>query len=138
MVRMPAKPIVKTSNTEAQFTTLLMKRQYENAADLNKALAELMLRLEKETRNIADDTTNIGGYHSDSKLMSRPEPEIAVLRDMVGEATREFIAKFIEDNCSAQIPDMKVRLWGWGINMREGDVNTQHIHPDAKVSGVYY
>jgi uncharacterized protein (TIGR02466 family) len=34
---------------------------------------------------------------------------------------------------------MKIRLWGWGINMREGDVNTQHVlHPDAKVSGVYY
>jgi Putative 2OG-Fe(II) oxygenase len=25
-----------------------------------------------------------------------------------------------------------------GINMRAGDINFQHVHPDAKVSGVYY
>ena len=32
----------------------------------------------------------------------------------------------------------KMRLWAWGINMRAGDINFQHVHPDAKVSGVYY
>src|SRR5258706_5326601 len=138
MVLLLTRPKIKSTNIEAQFSTLLMNRQYEDVAELNSALAELMQRLEKETRNIADDTTNIGGFHSDNKLMSRPEPEIAVLRQIVSDAVGEFTARFIDDNCSEPIADVKIRLWGWGINMREGDINTQHVHPDAKVSGVYY
>lgn len=138
MVVVLDKPKLDSLDTEAQFSTLLMKRQYKNVEKLNNALAQLMMRLEKDGRNIVDDTSNIGGFHSDTQLMSRPEPEIATLREMVGEAVRDFTAKYVSDNCSEPLVDLRIRMWGWGINMREGDLNMQHVHPDAKVSGVYY
>jgi uncharacterized protein (TIGR02466 family) len=132
------KPRLKQSKIEAQFSTLLMVRQYSEVEDLNAGLGALVLRLEKDTRNVADETSNVGGYHSDSKLMNRSEPEIAVLREMISIALKEYMERFLKDNCFAPPSDLKIRMWGWAINMREGDANNQHVHPDAKISGVYY
>jgi uncharacterized protein (TIGR02466 family) len=132
------KPKLKSSDVEVQFPTLLMTRIYDDVTPLNTALGALVNKLERDTTNIADDTSNIGGFHSDSKLMSRPEPEILILRDMIGGAVKEYMERYFKDNCTSAPADLKVRMWGWGINMRANDVNTQHVHPDAKVSGVYY
>ena len=138
MVRMIPKPKLKSSEVEIQFPTLLMTRLYTDVTDLNTALGELISRLEREAKNIADETSNIGGFHSDSKLMNRSDPEIVILRDMIGVAVKEYMDRYFKENCASPPTDLKIRMWGWGINMREGDVNTQHVHPDAKVSGVYY
>ncbi len=96
-----------------------------------------MLRLEGESANFIAETSNIGGYHSDASLFSRKEPEIVALAELVQQALHDYVPKFLEAECTAP-PAIGVRLWGWGINMRAGDVNIQHVHPDAKVSGVYY
>lgn len=131
-------PKLQRSEIEEQFSTPLMTRKYSDVEELNRALGALMLRLERDAQNVADTTSNIGGFHSDSKLMNRSEPEIIILRDMIGAAVKEFIDCYFKLNCTEPPKDLKIRMWGWGINMREGDVNTQHVHPDAKVSGVYY
>jgi len=81
---------------------------------------------------------HIGGYHSDTKLFSRQEVEIVALRDLVLAALNEYVPKFLEANCYAPPTKLNLLIWGWGINMRAGDINFQHVHPDAKVSGVYY
>ncbi len=138
MVRMLSKPKLKSSEVEVQFPTLLMTRKYQEVDALNAALGELVTKLEKEAKNVADETTNIGGFHSDSKLMNRSEPEILMLREMIGVAVKEYIDRYFKDNCAEPPKDLKIRMWGWGINMREGDGNSQHVHPDAKISGVYY
>jgi uncharacterized protein (TIGR02466 family) len=132
------KPKLKSSEVDVQFPTVLMTRIYDDVKELNTALGALINKLEKEAHNVADDTSNVGGYHSDSKLMNRSEPEIVILRDMIGGAVKEYMERYFEENCSAPPTDLKIRMWGWGINMREGDINTQHVHPDAKISGVYY
>jgi len=132
------RPQVSNTVVASHFPTLFMMREYANSAGLNQRLERLMLRLEKETANIAAATSNIGGYHSDSTLFSRKEPEIVALRDLVQTALHEYVPKFLEANCHAPPTKLNLRLWGWGINMRAGDINFQHVHPDAKVSGVYY
>jgi uncharacterized protein (TIGR02466 family) len=138
MTQIP-KPKLKSSEIDVQFPTLLMTRIYDDVKELNTALGALINKLEKDAKNnIADDTSNVGGFHSDSKLMNRSEPEIIVLRDMIGVAVKEYMDSYFKENCAGVPTDLKVRMWGWGINMREGDINTQHVHPDAKVSGVYY
>jgi len=133
-----AAPKLTTAETEKQFSTLQMTREYENCQQMNRGLAALMKRLSKEAVNTAAQTSNTGGFHSDSKLFQRDEPEIIALRTMVGEAVEDFVNKFNEENGGGPLPDMRIRMWGWGVIMHEGDINRQHVHPDAKVSGVYY
>jgi uncharacterized protein (TIGR02466 family) len=132
------RPQVSNTVVASHFPTLFMMREYANCAGLNQSLERLMLRLEKETTNIASATSNIGGYHSDPMLFSRQEVEIVALRDLVQAALHEYVPKFLEANCYAPPTNLNLRIWGWGINMRAGDSNFQHVHPDAKVSGVYY
>jgi uncharacterized protein (TIGR02466 family) len=132
------RPQVANTVVASHFPTLFMMREYAHSAALNQTLERLMLRLETETANIAPATSNIGGYHSDTTLFQRPEPEIVAMRELVQAALHEYVPKFLEANCHAPPGKLNLRLWGWGINMRAGDINFQHVHPDAKVSGVYY
>jgi uncharacterized protein (TIGR02466 family) len=123
---------------EAQFVTYLMSRIYEDVEDLNKALAALLIKLEKEQKNVASETSNVGGFHTDSALLSRSEPEIVTLREMIRQSVDDYVTTYIQAECSAPPRGLKANLWGWGLNMREGDSNSAHVHPNAKVSGVYY
>jgi uncharacterized protein (TIGR02466 family) len=132
------RPQVCNSVLASHFPTLFMLREYDHCADLNRQLERLMLQLEMATTNIAPATSNIGGYHSDTTLFSRTEPAFVALRELVQAALHEYVPKFLEANCHAPPTKLNLRLWGWGINMRAGDINFQHVHPDAKVSGVYY
>ena len=132
------RPQVCNTVLASHFPTLFMMREYNHCAGLNGQLERLMLQLEMETTNIAPSTSNIGGYHSDTTLFSRTEPAIVALRELVQAALHEYVPKFLEANCHAPPTKLNLRLWGWGINMRAGDINFQHVHPDAKVSGVYY
>ncbi|HEU0157769.1 MAG TPA: hypothetical protein VFR00_00575, partial [Hyphomicrobiaceae bacterium] len=95
------RPQVSNTVVASHFPTLFMLREYANCGGLNEKLERLMLRLEKETANIAPATSNIGGYHSDTTLFSRKEPEIAALRELVQAALHEYVPKFLEANCHA-------------------------------------
>src|SRR5690606_8954858 len=44
----------------------------------------------------------------------------------------------LQAECARPPANVNLNLWGWGIVMRQGDMNQQHMHPDANVSGVYY
>ena len=132
------RPGISNTIFANHFPTVFMMREHDGQDALNCRLEALMLRLEKEATNIASRTSNIGGFHSETNLFSRPEPEVATLRDMVQQALDDYLPEFLSANCHQPPSNLKVRLWGWGINMRAGDINFQHVHPDAKVSGVYY
>jgi uncharacterized protein (TIGR02466 family) len=129
---------VQSTDLEPQFATYLMSRVFTGVEELNAALAKLLLKLEKEERNVASETSNVGGFHTDTQLLSRSEPEIVKLREMIREAVDDYMGPFIQAECTAPPQGVRANLWGWGLNMREGDSNSAHVHPNAKVSGVYY
>ena len=129
---------LKSSVVEMHFPTVAMSRMYEGADDLNRSLAALILKLETQSRDVSAATSTVGGFQTDNSLLARSEPEIVKLRQMIGEALEEYIVKLFQTECHGRPGGLKIDLWGWGINMREGDINTQHVHPNAKVSGTYY
>jgi uncharacterized protein (TIGR02466 family) len=133
-----ATAALKKAEVEPQFVTNLMSCYFEGVESLNHALFALMQSLEKEARNVANETSNVGGFHSDNELLSRPDPEIQTLREMIKQAVDAYMEVLITHECSAPPQNLAARLWGWGINMRAGDTNTTHVHHNAKVSGVYY
>ena len=115
-----------------------MTRKYQEVAKLNSALRKLLNQLKKEEANYAGDKSNVGGFHTGTELLNRQEEPIVMVRNMIGEAVREFINEFVKSNCLAAPGQLQIQIWGWAVIMRPGDVNLTHVHPDAKVSGVYY
>ena len=83
------QPQIKNTVIASHFPTVFMLREYEGGDGLNRKLEQLMLRLEKDTANIASGTSNIGGYHSDTNLFARPEPEIAALQAALNAAGQQ-------------------------------------------------
>src|SRR5262245_65988193 len=70
------RPQVANTVVASHFPTLFMMREYAHSAGLNQKLERLMLRLEAEMDNVAPATSNIGGYHSDTRLFQRAAPAI--------------------------------------------------------------
>jgi uncharacterized protein (TIGR02466 family) len=120
------------------FPTQLMRRRYGELPALNQPLRKLLLDMEKNARNKLVGTSNIGGYHSDTKLLNVQNSAIAQLRGMITEAIVAFVKPLLETQCARPPEDIGLKFWGWGIVMRAGDMNQQHMHPDANISGVYY
>ena len=82
---------IRNTVVASHFPTVFMVREYDGGDALNRKLEELMLRLEKETTNIASHTSNIGGFHSETNFFSRQEPEVTALRDLVQQALDDYV-----------------------------------------------
>jgi uncharacterized protein (TIGR02466 family) len=120
------------------FPTTFMRRRHRQAEDLNKRLRKFLLDLEKHNRNKLVGTSNLGGFHSDTKLLSEKDESIVELRQLITEAIFAYLGPLIDNECAAPPEDINLTLWGWCVIMREGNYNHQHMHPDANLSGVYY
>lgn len=120
------------------FPTTFMRRRHRQADDLNKRLRGFLLDLEKRERNKVTGTSNLGGFHSDTKLLSAKDDGIVELRQMITEGIFAYLSPLVDNECAKPPDGVNLRLWGWCVIMREGDYNHQHMHPDANISGVYY
>lgn len=131
-------PHLKERDVAHQFVTPFMRRRYEGVEDLNAGLIKVLQKIQQTEPNHNKGKSTIGGYHTDMQLFQRKDPPLQVLAGMIQEAARDFITEYVKLSCSAA-PDVKgVRLWGWAVILRPGDSNVAHIHPDARISGVYY
>lgn len=131
-------PSLRNSDFALHFPTPMMQREYDGVDQLNADLRDLLLNMEANAFNKVSGTTNIGGYHTDTKLFERTEPAVTAFRALVQEAIVDFTNRYLQESCAEPPGNLKLRAWGWGIVMRRGDSNFQHVHPDARVSGVYY
>lgn len=120
------------------FPTHLLRRRYSDRDEMNKGLRKLLLQMERNARNKIHDTSNIGGYHSDTKLLNSTESPIKALRQLITDAIVAYMNPLLAAECTRPPDNINLKFWGWGIVMRQGDMNQQHIHPDANISGVYY
>ncbi len=120
------------------FPTTFMRRRHGASGDLNSRLHSYLLKQEKRERNKLAGTSNLGGYHSDTQLLSAKDEAIVELRQMIFEAILTFVGPLIDNECAGPPEETNLRLWGWCVIMRQGDYNHQHMHPDANISGVYY
>lgn len=120
------------------FPTTFMRRRHAGTDDLNKRLRNYLLELEKRESNKLAGTSNLGGYHSDTQLLSAKDEAIVELRQMIFDGILAYVGPLIDNECARPPENTQLRLWGWCVVMREGDYNHQHMHPDANISGVYY
>jgi uncharacterized protein (TIGR02466 family) len=125
------------------FPTTLMKRRLAGMADHNIALASMVRGLELNQRNASSGTSTKGGFQTREDLLSGEHPEahnasLLALKRHIGDAVQEYAGILIRQECAHDPESVKFTLWGWGVILRQGNWQGQHVHAGANISGVYY
>lgn len=122
------------AHTEMAFATPIIGYDWPVQANLNTPLGDLILELERQQPG-AEQRSNVGGWHSGSDFLSRPEQPVTDLKRNI----RELVGPVLR-NATADAPDLKLtyQIDGWANVLRNGQYHNVHNHPESIWSGVYY
>lgn len=96
--------------------------------------AELRERLVAEARATPGmDKSNVGGWHSQQDLFTRPDPVFRALTQQVTDGFRRGLALLTKPDPALQIGGIS-----WAMVMDHGNYSTPHHHGEAHWAGVYY
>jgi uncharacterized protein (TIGR02466 family) len=114
------------------FPTLLGQSRVPDAEAMNQDLQTLILA--EEARHVSLGRSNIGGWHSRTDFLNRPEPAVAALTNWLTWALRQMI------HVTAGSGSFKgtLSVSAWATICRAGAYHAPHSHPDSAWSGVYY
>ena len=93
------------------FPTTFMRRRHQGTADLNSRLHSYLLALEKRERNKLAGTSNVGGFHGDTKLLSGTDGAIVELRQMIFDGVLAYVGALINNECAAR---RRIQICGCG------------------------
>ena len=82
--------------------------------------------------------SNVGGWHSPSDLLERPQPCFQALGKLMLAGFREVLRKQAEAQGKVVDPAMRIGGSAWAMVMGPGDYSQPHHHGDAHWAGVYY
>ncbi|WP_439816713.1 2OG-Fe(II) oxygenase family protein [Zavarzinia sp. CC-PAN008] len=122
------------------FATPVLVRRVPGTETLNAALRKVILAREAARPDLSARgrarRSNLGGWRSDADLWTWPEPEVAPLRSLIGQATGHVLG------LANGMQPARLRLDGtfsaWVNVNRDGSYNAPHSHAGAAWSGVYY
>lgn len=114
------------------FPTLVGSLLVPDAEAMNHDLAALIL--DEEVRHLSVGRSNIGGWHSQTDFLDRPEPAVTALANWVIWAANQIV------DASAGADSFKgtLSVSAWATICRAGAYHAPHSHPDSAWSGVYY
>ena len=114
------------------FPTLIGRWQVPDAESMNDELRELILSEEREYSSLG--RSNIGGWHSRTDFLNRPEPAVAALITWITWA----VNRMVDATAGAGSFKGTVSLSAWATICRAGSYHAPHSHPNSAWSGVYY
>lgn len=117
--------------TEA-FPTLIGRLRVPDAETMNRDLQTLILA--EEAKHSTWGRSNIGGWHSSTDFLNRPEPSVAGLTTWLAWA----VSRMVEASAGPGTAKGSVSLSAWATICRAGAYHAPHSHPDSAWSGVYY
>lgn len=116
------------------FPTLILERYFEDVAELNVSLRQLISLREALGDGVV--RSNVGGWHSQTDFWRWESPEVGALFQRVAGAVKDYLA--VERRVDAAALDVVVSAEGWANVARSGNYSKPHVHPNANISGVYY
>jgi uncharacterized protein (TIGR02466 family) len=116
------------------WSTPVLQRRFEGAADLNAALIDIIHQ--RETDDVGIGKSVVGGWHSREDVMAWPEPEIGQLRDWIVEAVKTLMLP--TTGKAAEATGAAGTISAWANILRPGGYHRMHTHPGCVWSGVYY
>lgn len=114
------------------FSTPIATHRIANPFELNRGLKQIILT--QAASMPSTGRSNIGGWRSTHDLLSRTEPEIVALCDVI----RDAIGQVFQATVGAEGFKGYFAINGWANVLRRGNYNTLHNHPESAWSGVYY
>jgi uncharacterized protein (TIGR02466 family) len=122
------------THTLQAFATPIINYLWQDAEDLNAALAAVILEAEGSTEGLT--RSNVGGWHSDLRFLERREPCITALRTRLHDFVADLNRAVFRNDANA--PAEHFIIDAWANVMRRGHYHSPHRHPNAFWSGVYY
>ncbi|HKA91999.1 MAG TPA: TIGR02466 family protein [Haliangiales bacterium] len=120
----------------ALFATPVVAADLDGAETINRELTELLLAEANSSPGLR--RSNVGGWHSERDLHSRPEPCYGVVLEAVVARVDELVARLAAAAGVGPVPRYRHRLEAWAMVMRAGDYVILHDHGDAHFSAVYW
>ncbi len=114
------------------FPTLIGRWLVPDAEAMNDDLRTLILSEERKYPSLG--RSNIGGWHSQTDFLDRPEPAVEALATWITWAANRMV------DATAGPGGFKgtMSVSGWATICRAGAYHAPHSHPDSAWSGVYY
>ncbi len=137
-------PVPDAPGVFFSFPAICFQKQHEGLEGLNAELAALVLEDEKRTPGWSRGVSIRGGHHSDTRFLDREDPCIARLKSILVQDLAEYTRVYWQYESAIELEhvraqdEFQIRLWGWAVVLREGDLSELHLHPQANLSGVYY
>jgi len=114
------------------FPTLIGRWLVPDAEAMNDELRALILSEEREYSSLG--RSNIGGWHSRTDFLNRPEPAVEALTTWITWVVNRMV------DATAGPGSFKgtMSVSAWATICRTGAYHAPHSHPDSAWSGVYY
>jgi uncharacterized protein (TIGR02466 family) len=114
------------------FPTLIGTVLVPDASTMNEELQALILADENRYGSLG--RSNIGGWHSQTDFLDRPDAAVDALTTWLTWAVR----RMVEATAESGAPTAAMSLAAWATICRSGAYHAPHSHPDSVWSGVYY
>ena len=121
------------------FATPLFRAKLSGVEKMNSALEKLILSLEDDANRNSDSPQDMhhGVFESDFKFLSRAEPEVKELEELLFSNLGGFV-KEINQLSDSELTKLKFNNHCWFHITRDGGYFQPHNHPNASWSVVYY
>jgi uncharacterized protein (TIGR02466 family) len=114
------------------FPTLIGRLRVPDAEAMNLDLQALILAEEAEYLTLG--RSNLGGWHSRTDFLNRPEPAVAALTTWVTYG----VSRMVDATAGPGTFKGALSVSAWAAVCRAGAYHAPHSHPDSAWSGVYY
>jgi uncharacterized protein (TIGR02466 family) len=117
------------------FTTPMAMFEHPDLVSMNKEMTEILVAESESIPSIS--ISNVGGWHSQYNLQTRPEACFRKLDELIVGHAREMSA-VIAKNTGRTLPQVTATTEMWAMVMREGDYTIPHTHAETHWATVYY
>jgi len=117
------------------FSTPVALHENPGLENMNREITEILVAESESIPSLSN--SNVGGWHSQYNLQTRPEACFQQLTQLVirrAHETTEAIAK----NAGRRLPKFTAKPEMWGMVMRDGDYGIPHTHAYSHWATVYY
>ena len=122
------------------FPTVCFVAEHSKPEKLNQELKAYCMEQESSSKGIKTGSIE-GGYHSSRQFFDSDNTAVQQLKTMLMDDAKQYLAHYWRQESTTPIEslgELSMRMSGWSVILRQGDVSKPHTHPGAQLSGVYY
>jgi uncharacterized protein (TIGR02466 family) len=117
------------------FSTPIAMHEHPGKEAMNREITEILVAESESIPSLSN--SNVGGWHSQYNLQTRPEACFRTLTELIVSRVRET-TEAIAKSTGRQLPKFTAKPEMWAMVMRDGDYGIPHTHAYSHWATVYY